>query len=128
MAGHGFAAYDPDQIQAVITITNGLAKTVNTELEGAIAQFKNDLITTDAVMGDCEYKEQALSGLVKSFDDVQATLDIQGNIDRFNAKVDEVSAKVGQTFNKNVQSADEAVQVLNSKAQQKASEIGTSKG
>lgn len=128
MAGHGFAGFDPEQAQAVVTIVNGLANTVETELAGAVAQFKNDLVTTDVVMGTCDYKENQLSGLCASLDKVMENLKIRQAVESFNKKVDVMAQKVGVTFNKNAASAEEAMAVLQNKAAEQAKNLGTSKG
>ena len=116
MASHGFAGFDPDQTQAVITATVSLSKTVEDTLAAATEVFRRNLVSSDKVLGECEYKDEVAAGLVKSLDQMKEDMNIGPAIASFNAKVSEAEQVIGSTFNRNTQNNEEAQANLKAQA------------
>lgn len=124
MAMHGFAGFDPDQTQAVITATASLAKQVEDAIAAATDQFKVTLVSSDKVLNDCEYKEQVGTGLVSSIEQIKEDINIGPAIEKFNAKVTEAEQIIGDTFNRNTTNSEEAQAALKAQAKKAGGNVG----
>lgn len=124
MASHGFAGFDPDQTQAVITAVTSLAKQVDDAIAAACDQFKLNLVTSDKVLNDCVYKDEVATGLTKSLEKVQEDINIRPAIEKFSTKVTEAEQIIGQTFNRNTANSEEAQQNLKNQAKKAGAEVG----
>lgn len=124
MANHGFAGFDPEQTQAVITATNSLAQQVSDRIAAAVDQFKASLVTTDKILGECQYKEEVGQSLVKSVEDIKEDINIEQSIQKFNDKVSEAEKVIGDVFNRNTSNSEEAQATLRAQAKKAGSNVG----
>lgn len=116
MANHQFNAFDPEQTQALITAVLSLSRTIEDTIAATADQFKNALVTSDTVLGECEYKDETATALVQGIADLQEDLDFKTPFDSFSQKIAAVEQQTQAAFNRNTQNNADAMQNLKSQA------------
>lgn len=124
MANHGFASWDTAQLEALVNACESLKRTVADTIQATVDQFRNTLVTTDAVLGDDPYKEEVAGGLIKTMDGLREDISIEDVFTKFETKVHQVEELINQTITRNKQNNEENQAILRNQAKQAGSNIG----
>lgn len=124
MANNGFAGFDPEQVSAVVEATESLAKKVEDTIAAATDQFRSALVSTDRVLGECEYKDEVAQSLPAALEQVKDDINIQAAFDTFSGKVKDAEAVIGSTIVRNTENAEAAQANLKAQAKKAGENVG----